>query len=369
MAEVYLRVGDEKKAFENLQLAKKGGIDVAAVEALILERTGETREVATDDLVEQAQAYFRSGDLETTRSLLERAARSGADDARVPYWQGRVATVEGDDDQARAYFERALAVEAGYPPARYELGRFAYEREDFAAVVMWLEPYVGAGRADSSALFMLGRSKLENGAPEEAETHLRAALRIRADDGSFFYFLGLALLAQGRDEEARQELEMAVESRSIPEYRRKDAHLRLARLLEAAGEGKEAEGHVAAALRSSRPETVAVPGTDHVALVRVEPPPSRVLARGEPVRIAVTLRFGLATAKRGTVLLVPQDEDGTPLLRPQPRATVGRGTGEVTLEARVTAPATGAHLDVFLVLHPEGRRSSTAGARARFALE
>jgi Flp pilus assembly protein TadD len=369
MAEVYLLVGDEKKAFENLQLAKRGGIDVAAVEALILERTGDTREVAVDDLVEQAQAYFRSGDLETARSLLERAARSGAEDARVPYWRGRVATVEGDDERARAQFERALAVEADYQPARYELGRFAYEREDFPAAVRWLEPYVEAGRADSSALFMLGRSELETGAPREAETHLRAALRIRADDGSFFYFLGLALLAQGRDEEARHELEMAAESRSIPELRRNDAHLRLARLLEAAGEREEAEGHVAAALRSSAPETVAVPGTDHVALVRVEPPPSRVLPRGEPVRIAVTFRFGLATAERGAVLLVPQDEGGTPLLRPQPRATVRRGTGEVTLEARVTTPAAGAHLDVFLVLHPEGQRTSTAGARARFALE
>jgi hypothetical protein len=48
---------------------------------------------------------------------------------------------------------------------------------------------------------------------------------------------------------------------------------------------------------------------------------------------------------------------------------VERGRGEVTLEATITTPASGAFVEVFLALHAEGRKTTTAVTRARYALE
>ena len=82
-----------------------------------------------------------------------------------------------------------------------------------------------------------------------------------------------------------------------------------------------------------------------------------------------TVRFDLRSARRGTVFLAPQDDSGATLVRPQPRAAVQRGAGEVTLETTITTPRTGAFVEVFLVLHAEGSRTTTAATRARYALE
>ena len=81
------------------------------------------------------------------------------------------------------------------------------------------------------------------------------------------------------------------------------------------------------------------------------------------------VRFDLRTARRGTVFLAPQDEGGATLVRPQPRAAVEGGQGEVTLETTITTPTSGAFLEVFLVLHAEGSRTTTTATRARYALE
>jgi hypothetical protein len=83
----------------------------------------------------------------------------------------------------------------------------------------------------------------------------------------------------------------------------------------------------------------------------------------------VTVRFDLRSADRGTVFLAPQGANGAPLLRPQPRAPVKRGQGEVTLEATITTPAAGDSVQIFLALHAQGSRTSTAATRARYALE
>jgi tetratricopeptide (TPR) repeat protein len=375
MAEVYFLSGDTKEAFRNLQLAKKGGIDVQEVEALIQQGDRRPREVEVGDLIEQAEAYYRTAKYDTARGLLERAAEEKPREPQVHYWFGRVANGEKDEERALAHFQRSLELDPDFLRSRYELGRFAYGDEDYAKVVSWLEPYVESGKGDSSAYFMLGRSQFQLGDLGEAEEHLRTAIRKRSDDGNFFYFLARVFLEQGRDEEARRELELALDSRSLPEWRREDAHLRLARLLDAAGEGEQAEDNVGVALRLGASETSSALvdsthlSTDRIEIVRVAPSPARALARGKEVRIVSIARFDLRSADRGAVFLAPQDENGTTLVRPQPRAAVERGRGEVTLEATITTPASGSFVEVFLALHAEGDGTTTAVTRVRYALE
>jgi hypothetical protein len=268
-----------------------------------------------------------------------------------------------------------VELEPDFLPPRYELARLAYGDEDYADVVAWLEPYVEGREAGSTAHFMLGRSQLELGHLRDAEEHLRTSIRKRADYGSAFYFLARVYLEEGRAAEARRELELAVDSRSLPAWRRQDAHLRLARLLETAGEEAGAEGHVAAALglgAAENRDAVVDPtpaAADRIELVQVAPSLARPLPRGREVLVACTVRFELGTSARGTVFLAPQDESGHTLVRPQPRARVERGKGEVTLRALITTPTRGSAVDVFLTLHAEGHRSTTAVARARYVLE
>jgi tetratricopeptide (TPR) repeat protein len=376
MAEIYFLSGDTKKAFEKLQLAKKGGIDVQALEALIQEGTPRPpREVEVDDLIAQAEAYYRTGRYETARELLGRVVEKEPRQPLVHYLLGRVAVAEQDEEGARGHFQRSLELDPDFLRSRYELGRLAYGDEDYARAASLLGPYVENDEAGSSAHFMLGRSQFELGDLEEAEEHLRTAIRKGFDDGDSFYFLARVLLEQGRDEEARQELELAVDSRSLPDWRREDAHLRLARLLDSAHEREKAEDHVGVALGLGAAEATRVggdftpPSTDRIELVRVAPSLAKPLARGREVRIVSTVRFDLRSAERGTVFLAPQDEDGTTLVRPQPRAAVQQGHGEVTLEATITTPASGSFVDVFLALHAEGDRTTTAVTRARYALE
>lgn len=375
MAEIHFLSGDSTRAFDHLQLAKKGGVDVAEVETLFAAGEWTPRPVEAADLVDQAEAYFRTGRLATARELLVRAEKQRPDEGVIQYWLGRLAAGEKNEEGARDRFQRALELDPDFHRASYELGRLAYGDEDYSRAASLLEPYTDDSEAGSASHFMLGRSQFELGHLEEAEQHLRTAIRKRANDGNAFYFLARVLLEQGRDGEARRELELAIDSRTLPDWRREDAHLRLARLFDAAGESGEAQQHVGAAL-ALRAGEMTTPGhdlapsaTDRIEVVRVAPSLARALPRGEDVRIAFTVRFDLGSAETGIVLLAPQDAAGTPLVRPQPRATVRRGRGEVTLEAIITPPPAGDFVDVFLALHAGGRRNSTAVTRARFALE
>ncbi len=374
MAEVCFLSGDTEGAFRNLQLAKKGGIDVRAVEALIQGGAPGPRKVESGDLIAQAEAYYRTGRYDTARDLLGRALDETPRDPRAHYLLGRVAAGEKDEERARIHFRRSLELDPDFLHSRYELARLAYSETDYAGVVSWLEPYVEKKEAGSSAHFMLGRSQFELGNLQAAAENLRAAIRKRPDTGDSFYFLARVLLEQGRHEEARRELELAVDSRSLPDWRREDAHLRLARLLDATGESEEAEDHAGVALRLGSPRApsaaVEAPARpmDRIELVRVAPSLVKALPRGRKVRIVSTVHFDLRSAERGTVFLAPQDENGATLVRPQPRAAV-EGRGEVTLEATITTPTSGTFVEVFLALHAAGRGTTTAVARARYALE
>jgi tetratricopeptide (TPR) repeat protein len=375
MAEVYFLSGDTKKAHERLQLAKKGGIDVEAVETMIREGTRRPREVEVDDLIEQAEAYYHTGSYDTARALLGQAAEEKPREPRVHYWLGRVAAADGDEGAARAHLHTSLEVDPDFHYSRFQLGWLAYRNEDYDEAVPWLAAYAEHEDAGSNAHYMLGRSCFHLDRLEDSERHLRAAIRKRSDFGNAFYFLARVFLEQGRDEEARRELELAVDSRSLPEWRREDAHLRLARLAEAAGEEAKAERHAGVALRlgASEPKgPVAMPaasGVGRLAVETIEPSVAKVLGRGEPVRLVATVFYDLTGADRGAVLLVPQDAGGASLVDTQPTVAVQRGSGRLVLRASFDAPETGDHVDVFLALHAEGQPKTNAVTRVRYTLE
>lgn len=244
MAEVYMLAGDEKKAFEHIQLAKKGGIDVSAVEIAIRQGARRPRQPSTDDLIEQATAYFRTGDGETARALLGQAVEREPRNPDVHYWLGRVAGRDGHEGEAARHYARALELDSDHALTLRQLGRLAYLEGDWAGAIAHLEAYASdADRPASDSLYMLGRSHFERGDLGRAETRLLEAIRRRSSYGSAFYFLGLIHLERGQLEAARRDFNLALDSRSLPARRRGRAHYELARLDERDGRTHEALVH------------------------------------------------------------------------------------------------------------------------------
>jgi hypothetical protein len=98
---------------------------------------------------------------------------------------------------------------------------------------------------------------------------------------------------------------------------------------------------------------------DGIEIVRVTPPDGSQLRAGDEVLIRATVRYQLSTAALATVTLVVQDETGKSVNLPQATSDAVRGSGELTLEARVRVPEKGRALKVFTPLRlPAARRTS-----------
>ena len=269
-----------RRRSRHLQLAKKGGIDVQAVEALIAGgRPASPRGRGRRSHRSRRRPTTAPAGTTPPASCWSVRRRRTPREPQVHYWLGRVALDEKDEERAREPLPALargstpdflpVAVRAG--PAR--LRRRGLRRGGVAARAVRGE----RGRPTAARTSCWEGASSSSASWTEAEEHLRTAIRKRSDYGNSFYFLARVLLEQGRDEEARRELELAVDSRSLPEWRREDAHLRLARLLDAAGEGERGGGsrqrRPASRCRRRRAPPVACRSlpTDRIELVRVAP--------------------------------------------------------------------------------------------------
>jgi hypothetical protein len=95
---------------------------------------------------------------------------------------------------------------------------------------------------------------------------------------------------------------------------------------------------------------VATSSDDAIEIVRIEPPEGSLLHPGDDVRMRVTVRHQLASAVIASLSLVVQDDTGNHLVLPQPTVDVPRGSGELTLEARVRIPEKSTFVRVFTPL-------------------
>jgi tetratricopeptide (TPR) repeat protein len=111
-----------------------------------------------------------------------------------------------DAEQARAAYERALALDPAHVDARVNLGCLHH----------------AAGKLS------------------EAEAHYRAALEVKPRDATAWFDLGVTLEDQGRHDEAGRAYERALES--DPDCA--DAHYNLARILDRLGRTAEAVRHL-----------------------------------------------------------------------------------------------------------------------------
>jgi hypothetical protein len=98
-----------------------------------------------------------------------------------------------------------------------------------------------------------------------------------------------------------------------------------------------------------------------VSLIRIVPAEGTPLTPGQTVIFTVAVAHNLEVADSGAVVLVPQDGAGRriPRDRPQASASVGRGTGQVTITDTMTVPENINRVRLFVLLAPTGYTSVT----------
>jgi tetratricopeptide (TPR) repeat protein len=128
------------------------------------------------------------------------------DDYRWPYYLGYRYVQDSRLDLAAASFERALALQPGYLPARVRLGQVYLELGRSDAAMPLFEAALADPGLKAAARFGLGRAALARGDAAQAVEHLTAALAESPDASRVHYPLAMAYRAIGDTAQARAHL-------------------------------------------------------------------------------------------------------------------------------------------------------------------
>lgn len=151
----------------------------------------------TRTLINLADIAEATGDATEAHVLLRRAVDTSPHQAYPYSYLGRYLQQHGRREEARAAYERALAIEAN-ALTHYRLGTLLLQQGDEAAArdqfvqALRLEPY------DSKSLRKLARLALEAGDDTEAERYLRRLSHLAPHDAEVFQRLGKLYLRRGR---------------------------------------------------------------------------------------------------------------------------------------------------------------------------
>lgn len=137
----------------------------------------------------------------------EENAEQVADEAILLYALGRLAD---DDAESRAYYERALAADEGFTPARVGLAELAYRRGDLDAARLELERALKQGRDDWRAYALRGELFLAQGEVEDAARDFKRALDDDPYAPATHAAFGDAYLIAGDADAARDEYREAI---------------------------------------------------------------------------------------------------------------------------------------------------------------
>ena len=205
----------------------------------------------------------------------------------------------GQSTEANDHFARAIALQPGYITAHYSWGVALLDQGHAAEAIAQFEAAVQLAPNHADAHLNLGNALMQVQRASDAIPHYEAALRL-APAADAHYNLGIALMDVGRNDEAVGQLRTTVqENPALPE-----AHYRLARLAERAGDLADAERSYTEALRLS-PNHAAAHGKLGLLLARTERLPAAA------VHLRAAVQFAPddidAHANLGNVLLLQGD--------------------------------------------------------------
>ena len=159
---------------------------------------------------ELAWGYALTSDAEARGESLRSAVALGPENWLNWDYLGVFLVEEGDVEEARKAFERAVELAPGgvrWP--RLNLGGLKIIQGDFAGAIADFEA-TGATTADADLASNMGSAYFFAGQLDRAEAQYRVAVELRPDDPVGHRNLGDALEASGRSAEAREEFRLAL---------------------------------------------------------------------------------------------------------------------------------------------------------------
>jgi Flp pilus assembly protein TadD len=146
------------------------------------------------------------GGITAMNDLLEMYPR----DKRVLYLAGNWLMGENGDDQARRFFEKALAIDKNYPAALNDLAYVQARNREFAKAFEAMDRYAALLPKEPNPQDSFGELKRMAGDFESSLAHYRAALRIDPDFVTSQLGLGDTYALMGNQEQARAEYDKAI---------------------------------------------------------------------------------------------------------------------------------------------------------------
>lgn len=151
-------------------------------------------------LVQQGKCLADLGRLEEAEAVLRRAIR--VRDAAAEYNLGTVLDRLGRSDEARAHYEKAIAIDPFHARALNNLGVWLDRRGQSDSGIKTLERAIQADPENVEAYSNLGSALIGAGRPGDALRVLETAVAMAPDFPNAHSNLGLALAQLGRLEEA-----------------------------------------------------------------------------------------------------------------------------------------------------------------------
>jgi tetratricopeptide (TPR) repeat protein len=178
----------------------------------------EQKLTGLEDLLLRANLALETGRLETARPLIEQAARENATHPATAAALGSLAFAQGDHEQARSFFERAVELDPRDASAWFQLALIERTRTSGADRFQeWMERAVALNPNLGEAHLLLGVRATDAGALAPAIGHLRQAARLLPRQSHVWHALAFALQKQGAMEEAREAARRAVRTAATPE--------------------------------------------------------------------------------------------------------------------------------------------------------
>jgi Flp pilus assembly protein TadD len=197
-------------------------------------------------LVRQAEQALEKEDFATAVKALEEYLTYRPEDAIAHFQLGYAFTALGRGEDARAQYEKALALDPKMGAAHLNLGLLLLDRDPNGAIPP-LEKAAGLMPTEARPRFLLGVAHERRGKLQEAIAHYAAARNLDGRSADTRFALARALLAAGRVADAEPEFRAVLALR--PDFA--PARLGLAEALLALGKGADAAGQFAAYLEKN----------------------------------------------------------------------------------------------------------------------
>ncbi len=152
------------------------------------------------------RVYQRNRYLDQARRAYARAEALDPSAPAWPYYLGYLAAQRGAHAEAAAHFERVLALDPGYWPARIRLGDVFLAQDDVAAAEQAFRLARAAAPRSLWPHLGLGKAARRRDDREAAARHLEAALALEPDQREARYLLAMTERKSGRAERALELL-------------------------------------------------------------------------------------------------------------------------------------------------------------------